>query len=408
MRSSGCAELHRRAAYALCAGLLVASVPWAAAPAFELGGQVALESRIFAHSPLDPRQHGDNLSLALEPEFDYRWDDGRQSVSFVPFLRLDQGDRRRSHFDVRELTWLTAADTWELRAGVRKVFWGVAESEHLVDIINQTDLVEDIDGEQKLGQPMLNLALIRDWGTLDFFVLPYFRTRTFPGRAGRLRTQPRIDSRHPRFESGAKRHHLDLALRWSASIGDVDVGIAHFRGTSREPRLLLGRDGGGSPVLVPFYEQIHQTSLDLQATTGQWLWKLEALTRSGQGRTFSAFIGGFEYTFVGALGSAADLGVLAEYAYDDRARQASSPFQDDVFTGLRLSLNDAASSTALAGVITDRLSGAQLYSLEASRRLGDRWKLSLVARAITRPAPSDPLRGLRKDDYVQLTLARYF
>jgi len=32
----------------------------------------------------------------------------------------------------------------------------------------------------------------------------------------------------------------------------------------------------------------------------------------------------------------------------------------------------------------------------------------LVARAITRPAPNDPLRGPRKDDYVQLTLARYF
>jgi len=408
MRSSGCAETRRAAPLVLLAGLLAAGAPWTPAPAYELSGAVALESRIFVHAPLDPRQHGDNLSLTLEPEFNHEWDDGRQSLSFVPFVRLDQGDRRRSHFDVRELTWLRAADTWEMRAGVRKVFWGVAESEHLVDIINQTDLVEDIDGEDKLGQPMVNLALIRDWGTLDLFVMPYFRTRTFPGRSGRLRTLPRIDNQHPRFESAAKRHHLDLALRWSASLGDIDVGIAHFRGTSREPRLLLGRDGGGAPVLVPFYEQIHQTSLDLQATTGQWLWKLEALTRSGQGRTFSAFIGGFEYTFVGALGTAADVGLLAEYAYDDRGRQASSPFQDDLFAGLRWSLNDAASSTVLAGVVTDRLSGAQLYSLEASRRLGDRWKLSLIGRAVTAPAPRDPLRSLRKDDYVQLTLARYF
>jgi len=54
-------------------------------------------------------------------------------------------------------------------------FWGVTEFQHLVDIINQTDLVENIDTEDKLGQPMINLALINDWGTVDLFIMPYFR-----------------------------------------------------------------------------------------------------------------------------------------------------------------------------------------------------------------------------------------
>ena len=38
------------------------------------------------------------------------------------------------------------------------------------------DLVENIDTEDKLGQPMLNLAFIQDSGTVDFFVMPYFPT----------------------------------------------------------------------------------------------------------------------------------------------------------------------------------------------------------------------------------------
>ena len=40
---------------------------------------------------------------------------------------------------------------WSLSIGLGKVFWGVTEFNHLVDVINQTDLVEGIDGEAKLG-----------------------------------------------------------------------------------------------------------------------------------------------------------------------------------------------------------------------------------------------------------------
>ena len=38
--------------------------------------------------------------------------------------------------------------------------------------------------------------------------------------------------------------------------------------------------------ITPVYEQIKQTSIDLQAIIGSWLWKLEAINRSGQGDTF--------------------------------------------------------------------------------------------------------------------------
>ena len=52
----------------------------------------------------------------------------------------------------------------KFRVGVGKVFWGVTESQHLVDIINQTDLVENIDTEDKLGQPMLETTWLQNWG----------------------------------------------------------------------------------------------------------------------------------------------------------------------------------------------------------------------------------------------------
>ena len=240
------------------------------AQAGEWRGDVGVELRGFFEDAANPDQANSNLSLYFQPEFFHDWDDNRQRVVFSPFLRLDEHDAERSHADLREMFWQHSFDTAELVIGLRKVFWGVTESTHFVDIINQTDLVENIDGEDKLGQPMVNLTLLRDWGTVDLFVMPWFRDRTFPGVDGRPRTPLYVDESAARYESGADEQHLDAAVRWSHYFGDWDIGLAHFSGTGREPTLLVELTGQG-PVWVPYYEQIEQTSIDLQATKGDWL-----------------------------------------------------------------------------------------------------------------------------------------
>jgi hypothetical protein len=371
-------------------------------------GYVAGEYRGFVDDPLDPVQHQHYGSLAIQPEYRQAWDNGRQAVKFAPFARWDSGDPERTHADLRELYWLKAGESYEWRVGVRKVFWGVTESQHLVDVINQTDLVENLDGEDKLGQPMANLALIGKWGTIDLFALPYFRERTFPGREGRLRTPLVVDSDQAVYESGRGKRHVDWAVRWSHHLGVWDIGLSHFYGTSREPRLVPGVSAGGLPVLIPHYDLIHRTGLDLQATVGNWLWKLEAIRQEGELDTFGAATAGLEYTFTGVFGTSADAGIVLEYLYDNRDARATSPFQDDVMLGVRLALNDTQSSEALLGVIVDRDSDARLYSIEASRRLGVHWKLGVEARAFSRQTPEDFLYTLRRDDYLQVELAYYF
>ncbi len=378
------------------------------AAAGEWSGYLGTEFRYFTQDPRDPRQHDENFSLVFEPEYYHEWDKGKQSFVFVPFFRLDQHDNERTHFDIRELSWLKSAENWELRVGLRKVFWGVTEFQHLVDIINQTDLVENIDTEDKLGQPMINLALINDWGTVDLFVMPYFRERTFPGIEGRPRNQPVVDDGLSKYESSAKEKHIDFAIRYSHYFGDWDVGVAHFYGTSREPRSILMLNSSGTPVLAPFYDIINQTSIDLQATKGNMLWKLEALHRSGQGDTFNAVAGGFEYTFVGIFDSAIDLGVLGEYHYDDRGEDAFTFFEDDIATGMRLAFNDAQSSEALVGLLWDRDSGGKFLNIEASRRIGSDWLLEMQGRFLFDTSPSDPAFALSRDDHLELFLTYNF
>jgi len=395
----------------LLSALALAALPKvAAAGEIEMSGFVGAELQIFQHAPAHPGQHQALLapSLAVQPEF--RYDLGAvDRVTVIPFMRWDAADGERTHADLRELNWSHLDDGWDLRLGVGKVFWGVTESRHLVDIVNQTDLIEDPDGEDKLGQPLLNFGLQREWGNLNLFAMPLFRERTFPGPEGRLRPAFPVDADQAVYLGDAGKHNLDLALRYSTVIGDWDIGVSHFHGVGREPRFVPGTNTAGDPVLVPVYEIIEQTSLDVQATTGAWLWKLEAIARAGQGDPFGAFVGGFEYTIYDVAESGVDLGLLAEYQYDGRDAGAPPTFHDhDLFLGVRLGFNDVDDISILAAILVDHQTGARYASLEAETRIAQSWTLGAEALVSANLPPADPGYGLRRDNNLLIRMRRYF
>ena len=199
----------------------------------ELSGSVGIELRWFPEDPQFPNQlEHFQPSLVVAPEF--RWVlENEDQITFSPYALLDGQDNDRSHFDVREAYWRHFGETWDLLVGVDIVYWGVTESRHLVDIINQVDGVVDIDEEDRLGQPMIALSTQRDWGRLELFVLPGFRDRTFAGEDGRLRFVLPIDDDDAIYESGSEEKHVDFAARYTHYIGDWDIGAHLFYGTGR-------------------------------------------------------------------------------------------------------------------------------------------------------------------------------
>jgi hypothetical protein len=381
---------------------------------------LGLQARTFSENGLDGQSR---FQPSFSASLDYyrSWDQDRQSVTFSPFLRLDAEDDERTHFDLRELYWSRIGNDWDLHLGVKQVFWGVTEFKHLVDVVNQTDLVENIDGEDKLGQPMAHLSVIRDWGIIDFYLLAGFRERTFPGSDGRLRLSVPVDN-HASYESGAGQHRIDGAMRWSHRLGPVEFGISHFSGTSRDPQLIPAVTSSASLVLRPHYPVIDQTGLDAQAILGDWAWKVEAISNSGFSERYNAINFGFERTLVGFMGGRADLGMVAEYMYDDRGDDAvTTLFENDLALGTRWSLNDVADTQALVGVIWDVQTDEYVFKLEGSRRLGETWTLLLEGRIFggaNEPDSGTLLHSLRdadnksaslqRDDFLQLELTRYF
>ncbi|MDP4529979.1 FimV/HubP family polar landmark protein [Alkalimonas delamerensis] len=339
-------------------------------------------------------------------EFEAYWqsDDRSHTLVFSPYLRWDQQDSRRHLVDISEAYWLYYGGDWELRAGINKVFWGAVESQRLVDVINQRDLLDRPDGESKLGQPMLQLSLIRDFGTLQAFALPYFRERRFAGDDGRLRLPLPVDTAAASYQSRHGRNHLDWALRWSQQFRGLDLGLSYFQGTSREPVLLPAE-----AQLQPYYPQLKQAGLDAQWILGAWLWKTEAVYRHTDLQHSKALVSGFEYTQIGINEQFWDLGWLLEYQYDSRGIAGDTIAQNDLFVGWRLALNDAAGSEILLGFMQDldRRHSRSAY-MEASTRLGDRWRLRVDGWLFHSRYPDELLFWLRRDDYIQLTLEFYF
>ncbi|GKT11471.1 MAG: hypothetical protein ISEC1_P0435 [Thiomicrorhabdus sp.] len=385
-----------------------------AAFSLEISGKVGLEHIGFAQKAKYSAQNPSYSSVFIEPEL-YHQIDENSEIRAKLFSRYDANSTSRTHADIRELMFYQYADEWELHAGINKVFWGVTESRHLVDTINQTDQMESLDDESRLGQAMIHGKLIKAWGTVDLFVLPNFRPIQFGGTEVRPRAGLPIANADPLYQDSEKSDHIDYAIRWNHSIDNLDIALSLFNGTQRAP-LLKTIIEDTAPKLLPVYVQSQQLGLEAQYIAGDMLLKAEALHRKshklGVNNSFitydsNALVAGFEYTLIGINDTAYDLGIIGEYLYDEWAD--TTPFQKDWMTGLRFILNDEQSSEILLGHIYDIDDSSQMWILEASRRIGENWKAELTGRWETNIAAGNTfMHAYKQDDLIDLKLSYYY
>ncbi len=404
------------------AGREQATEPDAPPIEYEISGRVSAEGRWFPQEGAFAAQRSLAAGFVVAPRLDLENAAG-QTVTIAPFFRYDHSDPSRTHFDLREAYLLLFGEIggsgWELRIGADRVFWGVTESQHLVDIVNQVDLVEHPNGEVKLGQPMAHATWFGDWGALEVFAMPYHRARPFQGPKGRLRLQFVVDDERIEYEKQGGPWHLDVASRYSQSVGPVDLGLSVFDGMSREPFLVPVVDPDGVPALIQHYTQIRQFGLDVQVTFASWLLKLEAIQRtdarnlSGVQEDYFATVVGGEYAFYSVAGSAADLSLLSEWNYDGRGRDATpirSPItlENDLFIAARLALNDVQGTQITAGLFTDLGRATRTLVLELDRRLSGEWSLRAEAIALLSVDPEDVHYEMRSDSFIDVSLIYNF
>ncbi len=358
---------------------------------------ISYQLRVFPNVPQYSEQHYNNGSFTLKPKYstalfkDYDFE-------FEPYYRWDERDENRTHGDIRELSLTVPLSSHLLTVGIDKVFWGVTETQHLVDIINQQDLVDSFDANEKLGQPMVRYEFSL-WGQWQLFALVGFRERTFPSIVGRPRTPLVVDTE---VSERVRNEDIDYAARWSQTFGKLDISLSHFFGNAREP--VLDPDLANLR-LVPIYDEIDQSGVEIQYAVESLILKSEAIYRSGTMPTnnFFAYTVGGEYNY-------GDITGILEYSYDDRGKVGTVLFQDDYFVGFRWNLNDAFESNIFFGFNIDDETDANMLTLRYQRRLTDSLTLNLKTLTFSNvPDPQlDPLMSVQNDSFFEIALTQYF
>tara|TARA_B100000989_G_scaffold47603_1_gene30986 strand:- start:1498 stop:2712 length:1215 start_codon:yes stop_codon:yes gene_type:complete len=374
---------------------------------FSFTPSITTEFRYFPESPAYEGQL-EYFQPSIYFSGEGRWlsKDRKKRLRFEPFLRFDVRDDERSHFDIRELNYSQSFSNFDLLIGNAQIFWGVAESRNAVDVINQFDEVENSDETDKLGQPLVRFGKFTNIGRFEFYYLPYFRERTFPGRDGRQRGPITVDLDNAEYDEGREEWTGDFALRYQHQVDQFDIGIHVFTGTARAPLLTLNGEGTS---LIPIYQKLTQGGVDIQRTLDAWLLKLEVVVADQSGDNFISNVLGLEYTFFNFSDSGIDIGILLEGLYDNRDENqtASTLFENDIFAGARFTWNDFQESELLLGAIIDWETGSMFSSIEYERRIGENMKFEVEAQYFL-AQDSEPLAQFERDTNLTLRLSRYY
>src|SRR5215207_2950630 len=368
----------------------------------QLSGWLEAELRLFPQAGLYDTQRQAYPALAgelrtagaLGRRRQHRW-------TITGFGRGDVDDRDRSHVELREASWTWQPAAWQLRGGMLMEFWGVTESNRLVDVVNQRDQREAPDADAKLGQPGIAWSGPAAGGTLEILALTYHRPRAFGSGHGRFRPPPTFVSA-PDYESSAGRHRVDWAGRWSMRARALDVGLSHFRGTSREPAF------GNDAAPRPRYAVMHQTGLDGQITIGALLLKAEAIHRREDGHAFGAVTTGGEYVVGNVAGTGGDIVVFAELTLDERRARTLTGLDRDLFFAARWNGNDEAGTELTVGGTLDLAHRAHVVRLEGIRRWSGNWRLVGETHLIGRQRAPELGYLMRRDSFVRAAIARHF
>lgn len=293
-------------------------------------------------------------------------------------------------------------DNWTIFAGYDIVYWGVVESQKIVNIINQRDQLRTIEGTFPLGQPMIGAVFNGLATRVEAYVLPKFIPLNFGSNRRRLGLTLPVDDEAELYEDTDAESHVDFALRVSGASGDLEYGAFVFDGTLRQPDFKLNT---AAKTLQPYYRQGIQYGVELQYTTNATLFKFEGRqTNPDTQASYQNVVYGIEHVIGAPFGTRNELVLYLEHNWDSRGELAPNVFQNDLFVGARLNISNGLGTSIRVGGYYDLDYQSVFASALVETRLTD--SLSLQARAYLVDAsnPADTLTGGRNLDQLALSL----
>ncbi len=388
------------------AALAALKASFVGAAELESRGYLGSETRVFLPDD-DDRTKEAGVSAAARLQVDASGDSPFAARLRV-FTRHDSLDRDRSVLFAEEAWAEWRGGLLRLRVGVDMITWTALEAFHPADVLNSRNFDSNVENFEKIGEPMAALRLRLGQGDVAVYALPVFGGARLPSPNSRLSLGP------PGVPLGAAlysdrqgnitedRFGVQWAARATQTIGDADVGVHVLQHTDRLRPLVLMNPATGD--VQPLYQYATEIGWTYSHILGAVIGKFEGVHRRYTAiddmttygplpnRNATTLAAGIEYGMAHESGSESTFLMEGQIVLgpDKAMRRLLEFFQRDVLVGYRLAFNDAASRTAMVGVMVDLERPQEfLISTTYGQRVGETWSVDAGLRFLRLP-PLDP------------------
>lgn len=350
-------------------------------------GNIGPEYQYYHNKP--DGKYSENTGIAAELESVYDGEYWYVKSWMKGFV--DSKEDERDFLRLDELFAMYRADEWEAALGRRIFFWGALEVYNPVDILNPQDTLYDpFDPDAKKGVNTATYSHFFEESQLDVLIKAgeagsSIGDEDSPYNLYSVYFNPELSTSHGTDTPG-------IYLKYSGSTDwdyPLDYAFAFTHGYDNQRYLFLNADSELQERAYRANKYLMWHTWVVDAT----LLKLESsytdvLDDENVGDYWQLGLG-MEHTLE-QLFSGNDLGLIAEYYTYNQSEDSllgrdalSNIFQNDLFLGLRLTLNDASSTEIVGGGIFDlNHHDEQTFYVEAQRRIFDHFMLEMDVRHI--------------------------
>jgi len=354
-------------------------------------GYVGLDSQIYSQ-----KDSKHSSSLTLEQQLKLTYEKGDFSSALEVFAQEDYTDisnkknNDRSFVRINEVYAQYEFEEDRILLGKNIRFWGALEVNNLVDTFNIQDGRNDPTRTDKIGAYNFEYTHYLEESEFSLITKFYEQKRKMSASTYMYSTLQEGENLNNSLDSEKSLYRPNIYLTYNGSLNDeyaIDYAFIYQNGyDSQRYSTKSGSTYTEHVYLVNKFMTYNTLVVD------STLYKIEfAYADVIDDNTVSDYINlglGVEHTLE-HLEDGSEIGLIGEYYYyntlnDDKLSDIdlAQSFQNDLFLGLRYSLNDVSDSSAVGGIILDTQYNEQNYYVEYESRFFDTFKVKVDARYI--------------------------
>jgi len=362
---------------------------------FEIEGHVGIDTQAYSS-----KQNKHSSSITLEQQLKMKYDKDDFNSVLELYAQEDytdinsKKDNDRSYIRVNEAYVEYEFEEDKILLGKNIRFWGALEAQNIVDVFNIQDFRNDPFTTDKIGAYNFEYAHYFEESEFSVITKLYEQNSDMATSSYIYSALNDNEAFNDNLNTENSQYRPTVYLTYSGSLSreySLDYAFIYQNGYDSQ-RYMTKEDNTYTQHAYLVNKFMTYNTMVVNST----LLKLEAtyadVINDKQVSDYVHVALGVEHT-LDQLNSGSEIGIIGEYYYYDTFDKdkfddidLGQSFQNDLFVGLRYSLNDEADTQTVGGVIFDTQYDEQTYYVEYESRINDIVKVTIDYRYIE---PSD-------------------